>query len=243
MLGEAGDGVWAMTFHSACCRILRREIDRLGYSRSFAIYDHGGLHERAMRDVVRELQLDDRQLPPAAAALSHQPRQGRAAWTRRPTRRRRTPPRTSAWRFMPRSTAAIRSMLETANAVDFDDIILPDGAAPAGARGSVLELLSAALPLCAGGRVSGHQPRCSSSWRGCLAGLHENLCVVGDDDQSIYRFRGATIENILSFEKQYPGARVIRLEQNYRSTQCILDAANAVIRNNQRPEGQGTLDG
>ena len=234
MLGEAGDGVWAMTFHAACCRILRREIDRLGYSRSFAIYDQADSMS-VLRDVVRELQLDTDSFPPrqllSAISRAKDELMDPEAYAAQAD---------TASDFRMEIYAKVyrryQEMLETANAVDFDDII----------RLTVRLLREHESVRSYYQRrfryvlVDEYQDtnRAQFELARLLAGLHENLCVVGDDDQSIYRFRGATIENILNFEKDYPGARVIRLEQNYRSTQCILDAANAVIRNNQGRKGK-----
>lgn len=234
MLGQAVEDVWAMTFHSACCRILRREIERLGYSRSFTIYDTAD-SERVMKDVIRDMGLDEKSFPaklflnliskakdqmqlPAAfaetAAASGDFRLEKAAQAYEEYQRR----------------------LKDSNAVDFDDIIL-----------LTVRLLQEfedvrtfyqrkfRYVLIDEYQDTNHLQYLLAS---LLAGRYENICVVGDDDQSIYRFRGATIENILSFEKSYHGAKVIRLEQNYRSTQSILNAANAVISNNQGRKGK-----
>ena len=235
VLGEAALDVWAMTFHSACCRILRRDIDRLsGFSSSFTIYDTSD-SERVVKDILQELGLDEKMLP-ARLVISviskakdkrQSPDQFKAAAA-------------SAGDYrMERITqiyAEYDKRLRDSNALDFDDIIL-----------KTVELLEQFEDVRTYYQRKFHyvlideyqdtnqlQYRLSS----LLAGGYENICVVGDDDQSIYKFRGATIENILSFEKQYSGTRVIRLEQNYRSTQAILDAANAVIAHNVGRKGK-----
>ena len=234
ILGTDANDVWAMTFHSACCRILRRDIERLGYDRSFTIYDTAD-SERVMKDVVRDMGLDDKFLP-ARLCLNliskakdklQSPedfaRQAEAAGDYRMER-------------IAKAYAEYQKRLRAANAVDFDDIIL-----------LTVQLLQEhedvreyyqqkfRYVLIDEYQDTNHLQFLLAQ---LLSGGYENICVVGDDDQSIYRFRGATIENILGFEKQYKGARLIRLEQNYRSTKCILAAANAVIANNQGRKGK-----
>ena len=234
MLGPEGQDVWAMTFHSACCRILRRDIEHLGYSRSFTIYDTAD-SERLMKDIIKDMGLDDKTFP-AKYVLS--------------VISREKDKMVSAGAFMDRveATNDIRMLhiaraylkyqtkLKENNALDFDDIIF-----------LTVKLLQEnetvrtyyqrkfRYVLVDEYQDTNHAQYLLTS---LLAGGYENICVVGDDDQSIYRFRGATIENILSFEKQYRGSRVIRLEQNYRSTQSILNAANAVIAHNLGRKGK-----
>lgn len=234
ILGPDANDVWAMTFHSACCRILRRDIERLGYDRSFTIYDTAD-SERVMKDVVRDMGLDDKTLPARlclnliskAKDKMQSPedfaRQAEGAGDYRMGR-------------IAKAYAEYQKRLRSANAVDFDDIIL-----------LTVQLLQDhedvrehyqqkfRYVLIDEYQDTNHLQFLLAQ---LLSGGYENICVVGDDDQSIYRFRGATIENILGFEKQYKGARLIRLEQNYRSTKCILAAANAVIANNQGRKGK-----
>lgn len=232
LLGPEANDVWAMTFHSACCRILRREIERLGYDRSFTIYDTAD-SERVMKDLLRERGLDEKTFPPRAVL----------AQISRLKDQMQTPEEflasvNSDYRLkcIGQLYASYQRRLQEANAVDFDDIIL-----------LTVRLLQEyedvrdyyqrkfRYVLIDEYQDTNHLQYLLAS---LLAGRHENICVVGDDDQSIYRFRGATIENILNFENEYQGARLIRLEQNYRSTQCILDAANAVIANNHSRKGK-----
>ena len=234
MLGEQGMGVWAMTFHSACCRILRRDIELLGYDRSFTIYDSSD-SEKVMKEVIKDMGLDDKSFP-AKSVLSvisgvkdkmQSPRQFMAG------ARSSTDFRAEQ---IGKAYEEYQKRLKAANAVDFDDIILltvrllqefPD------VREYYQEKFKYVL-------VDEYQDTNNLQYLlvTLLSGRYENICVVGDDDQSIYRFRGATIANILNFEKQYSGARVIRLEQNYRSTKYILQAANAVIANNKGRKGK-----
>ncbi len=234
MLGPAGQDVWAMTFHSACCRILRRDIERLGYTRSFTIYDASD-SERVMKETIRDMGLDDKTFP-AKYVLSLISRQ---------KDRMRTPEdmladieATNDIRMLhvARAYQRYQKRLKENNALDFDDIIF-----------LTVSLLQQhedvrtyyqrkfRYVLVDEYQDTNHMQYLLTA---LLAGGYENICVVGDDDQSIYRFRGASIENILSFEKQYHGARVIRLEQNYRSTQAILNAANAVIAHNLGRKGK-----
>lgn len=234
MLGMDGQDVWAMTFHSACCRILRRNIDRLGYQTSFTIYDTAD-SERIVKNIVKDMGLDEKVLP-AKYVLSIISREKDKM--------------VSSAEFMDRVEFAqdarlwhiakiyekYQHQLKENNAVDFDDIIF-----------LTVKLLQEhedirtyyqrkfRYILVDEYQDTNHMQYLLTS---LLAGGYENICVVGDDDQSIYRFRGATIENILSFEKQYQGSRLIRLEQNYRSTQTILNAANAVISHNHGRKGK-----
>ena len=234
MLGPEAQDIWAMTFHSACCRILRRDIDRLGYGRSFTIYD-STVSERVMKDIIKDMGLDDKTFP-ARYVLSIISREKDKMVS--PDDLLERSANLNDLKMLPIAKAYKRyqTQLKENNALDFDDIIL-----------LTVKLLQENEDIrCSYQRkfryvlVDEYQDTNHLQYllTSLLAGGHENICVVGDDDQSIYRFRGATIENILSFEKQYRGARVIRLEQNYRSTQSILNAANAVIAHNLDRKGK-----
>ena len=232
LLGAQREGVWAMTFHSACCRILRREIERLGYSSSFTIYDSAD-SERVMKEVLRDRNLDEKVFPPRAVlgviSKAKDKQQSPAEFALH-----------TSDDFRLKRIAELygdyQQRLKAANAVDFDDIIL-----------LTVQLLQQFEEVRDYYQrkfryvlIDEYQDTNNLQYllASLLAGRYENICVVGDDDQSIYRFRGATIQNILDFENQFHGAKVIRLEQNYRSTQSILDAANAVISNNIGRKGK-----
>lgn len=227
MLGGALGGVWVATFHSTCVRILRRYIDRIGFDNNFTIYD-GDDQKSVIKDICKRLQIDTKQfrerffmaeissakdemLSPTDYALKAQgdPRMQKVAEVYKEYQRQ----------------------LFDNNALDFDDLICrtvelfqscPD----------VLEQYQERFKFI---MVDEYQDTNTAQFKlvSLLAAKYRNLCVVGDDDQSIYKFRGANIGNILNFEQFFPDAEVIRLEQNYRSTQNILNAANAVISHNQ----------
>lgn len=235
LLGDYAMDVWAMTFHAACCRILRREIDRLdGYTGRFTIYDTSD-SERVMKDILKDFGLDEKSLPPRLAlsviSKAKDKRQGPEQFSKHAGR-------SGDYRMdrIAQLYAEYEKRLHEANALDFDDIIL-----------KTVELLEQFEDVRTYYQRKFHYVMIDEyqdtnqlqyQLTALLAGGYENICVVGDDDQSIYKFRGATIENILSFEKQFKGARVIRLEQNYRSTQAILNAANAVISHNRGRKGK-----
>ncbi len=234
MLGPSANDIWASTFHSACVRILRRDIDKLGFASSFTIYDTDD-SLRVVKDILKALNMDDKQFPPrsmlgyisrAKDAMKLAPEflaECKAAEDFRLTK-------------IANVYMEYQRRLWEANALDFDDIILHTVRLLQGFD-DVREYYQRKFRYVL---IDEYQDTNNLQYllASTLAGGYENFCVVGDDDQSIYRFRGATIENILSFEKQYKGARVIRLEENYRSTGHILDAANAVIRNNQGRKGK-----
>lgn len=234
MLGSSGQDVWAMTFHSACCRILRRDIERLGYDRNFTIYDAAD-SERIIKNIIKDMGLDDKTFP-ARYVMTIISKEKDRMTTPEVLMERANTVNDFRMRHIARIYEKYQSQLKDNNALDFDDIIL-----------RTVQLLQDhddvrtfyqrkfRHVLVDEYQDTNHLQYLLTS---LLAGGYENLCVVGDDDQSIYRFRGATIENILDFEKQYHGARVIRLEQNYRSTQSILNAANAVIANNIGRKGK-----
>ncbi len=234
MLGEQARDIWAMTFHSACCRILRRDIERLGYTRSFTIYDSAD-SERVMKEILKDLGLDDKTFP-ARYVLNIISREKDKMVSPDALIQRAEEYRDLKLLPIAKAYKRYQTQLKSNNAVDFDDIIL-----------LTVKLLQEnedirtyyqrkfRYVLVDEYQDTNHLQYLLTS---LLAGGYENICVVGDDDQSIYRFRGATIENILSFEKQYRGARTIRLEQNYRSTQSILNAANAVISHNLGRKGK-----
>ena len=233
-LGPEANDVWASTFHSACVRILRRDIDRLGFAKDFTIYDTDD-SRRVVKDVLKELNLDDKAFPPKSvlSVISAAKDQylGPEEFARRHSAE-------TDWRMgrIAKVYAAYQKKLAAASALDFDDIIYHTVTLLKQER-EVLEYYQRKFRyvLVDEYQDTNHLQYLLTS---LLAGGHRNLCVVGDDDQSIYRFRGANIENILRFEDQYEDARTIRLEQNYRSTQNILDAANAVIQNNTGRKGK-----
>ena len=233
-LGPAANDIWASTFPSACVRILRRDIEKLGFSSSFTIYDTDD-SLRVVKDCLKDLNIDEKQFPPrsvlgyisrakdamklAEEYLADCERAGDFRLTK-----------------IAKVYVEYQRRLWEASALDFDDIIL-----------HTVRLLQQHEDVRAFYQrkfryvlIDEYQDTNNLQYllASTLAGGYENFCVVGDDDQSIYRFRGATIENILSFEEQYKGCRVIRLEENYRSTRHILEASNAVIRNNQGRKGK-----
>lgn len=232
MLGDVADDINAGTFHSVCVRILRRYIERLGYTSSFTIYDTDD-SLRVIKDSLADLNLSDKMFSPKMilSEISHS--KDKMISPEDYQNAAGDDYRTST---IAKVYARYQNRLRSANAVDFDDLIClavhlleeyPD----------VLEYYQNRFRYIL---VDEYQDTNQTQYRlvSLLAAKHQNLCVVGDDDQSIYRFRGATIENILSFENQFERATVIRLEQNYRSTQNILDAANAVIANNFERKGK-----
>ena len=232
MLGDGGEEVWASTFHSSCARMLRRDGDRLGYSSHFTIYDTDD-SRRLMKEVLKELDISERALSPRAAlsAISRAKDQLLS-----PEEYAQEAGEDFRLKQVARAYRLYQRRLEDGDAMDFDDLLVnavrlfkkcPD----------VLEYYQNRFRYL---MVDEYQDTNHAQYEfvRLLAGKSGNLCVVGDDDQSIYKFRGATIENILHFEEDFPGARVVRLEQNYRSTQNILDAANAVIAHNQERKGK-----
>lgn len=233
-VGAQAMDVWAMTFHSACCRILRREIYRLGYDSHFTIYDTADT-ERIMKDIMKAKGLDDKTFP-AKTVLSAISRAKDRLLD--PEAYVQSVGDTGDYRLkmIAQLYAEYQSRLISNNAVDFDDIIL--------LTVRILEQFDDARDYYQRKfryvLVDEYQDTNIAQYRltALLAGRYENICVVGDDDQSIYRFRGATIENILNFEQEFRGARTIRLEQNYRSTQSILHVANAVISRNKGRMGK-----
>ena len=234
MLGASAEDIWAMTFHAACCRILRRYIDRCGYSSSFTIYDTSD-SERLMKEILRDQGLDDKTYPPRYV-LSVIGRQKDRLIS--PEEMEEDSRSASDYRIVQiaRVYGIYQKRLKDNNALDFDDILYVTVKLLQQDQ-EVREYYQRKFHYVL---VDEYQDTNHVQYllTELLAGSRRNICVVGDDDQSIYRFRGATIENILSFEEQYPGARVIRLEQNYRSTQSILDAANAVIAHNEGRKGK-----
>ena len=234
MVSPEAQDVWAMTFHSACCRILRRDAERVGLTNHFTIYDTAD-SERIMKEIVKDMGLDDKTFPPKyiLGAISKE----KDAMT--------SPERLLARAEMAgdqRATIIAKAYqtyqrrLKDNNAVDFDDIILLT-VKPLQENEDIRTYYQRKFRyvLVDEYQDTNHLQYLLTS---LLAGGYENICVVGDDDQSIYRFRGATIANILDFEKQYRGSRIIRLEQNYRSTQAILNAANGVIAHNLGRKGK-----
>ena len=235
MLGEekAAD-VWAATFHSACVRILRQHIDRLGYDSSFTIYDADDA-QRVVANVIKDPAMQERSR--GVALEKAFPPKVVAHEISRAKDRLLTPEMMLAdadgdYRRMKIAQiyAAYQRRLKEANALDFDDIIM----LTVQLFQTCPDVLEKYQNRCRYLLVDEYQDTNKAQFEliRLLAEKHRNLCVVGDDDQSIYKFRGATIENILSFEDQFPDCKVIRLEQNYRSTGTILAAANAVIKHN-----------
>ena len=233
-LGPPANDVWASTFHSACVRILRRDIDRIGFDKDFTIYDTDD-SKRVIKDILKEQNLDEKTFQPKSilSIISSSKDQYES-----PEEFAQRHSNETDWKMsrVAKVYAAYAKKLRAANALDFDDIIYHT-VTLLQREPEVLRYYQDKFRyvLVDEYQDTNHLQYLLTS---LLAGGRKNLCVVGDDDQSIYRFRGANIENILSFEQQYKNARVIRLEQNYRSTQNILDAANAVIKNNLGRKGK-----
>ena len=226
IVGFGADSIWVSTFHSTCVRILRRYIDRLGYGTNFTIYDTDD-QKTVMKEVCKKLQIDTKMLKERSilSAISSakdeliSPLEYEMQAAGDFTRQR-----------IAGAYKEYQAELKKSNALDFDDLIV-----------KTVELFKACPDVLESYQdrfryimVDEYQDTNTAQFEliRLLAAKNRNLCVVGDDDQSIYKFRGANIRNILDFEKVYPEAVVVKLEQNYRSTQNVLDAANAVIRNN-----------
>ena len=234
MLGEAAEDIWACTFHSACVRILRRDAERLGYSGGFTIYDTSDSLS-LLKHIIKDMDLDEKSYAPRTI-LSEMGRAKDEGLT--PTEYLRAAQAASDLRRrkLGEVYAEYSRRCFTANAMDFDDLIF-NTVRLLEENGDVLEHWQRRFRYVL---IDEYQDTNRLQYRlsSLLADGWGNICVVGDDDQSIYKFRGATIENILSFESQYKNCRVIRLEQNYRSTSHILDAANAVIAHNTQRKGK-----
>ena len=227
IVGEGAEAIWVSTFHSSCVRILRRFIDRLGYDTNFTIYD-GDDQKTLMKQVLKKMQADPKQF------------KERAVLSRISAAKN---DRITADEFEQQAGADFREKkiaqiyreyqkeLKKNNALDFDDLLVKT-VELFEANADVLEYYQDKFRYI---MVDEYQDTNLVQFKlvDLLAKKYRNICVVGDDDQSIYKFRGANIENILSFEHVFPDAKVIKLEQNYRSTQNILNAANEVIANNQ----------
>ena len=230
--GEEGDEVFASTFHSACVRILRRWAEEIGYPRSFTIYDTDD-SQRVMKTVYKELSVDDKFFP-VKSAVNQMSR-----WKDQlvsPAEALQTPAKDTKGALAARVYAAYEKKLKEAGAFDFDDLIYQTVQLLAEHK-EVRDFYQNKYRYLL---VDEYQDTSVAQFRlvSLLTGPEKNICVVGDDDQSIYRFRGATIENILNFERVYPGTKTIRLEQNYRSTSNILNAANCVIQHNTERKGK-----
>lgn len=229
---EDASGIWAYTFHTACLRILRRDIAQIGYQQNFTIYDEDD-KKRVITDIIKRLKLDDKTFDARHVGNT----------ISRAKDSLQTPEvfaESVQGEYYNAKIAEVYEIyqrgMQEANALDFDDIIMltvrllrehPD----------VLSYYQNKFRYVL---VDEYQDTNHAQYvlTALLAGGHQNICVVGDDDQSIYKFRGATITNILEFEKEYENAKTIRLEQNYRSTGAILNVANGVIRNNTYRKGK-----
>ncbi len=227
MVGYGSESIWVCTFHSTCVRILRRYIDRLGFGTNFTIYDSDD-QKTLMKDICKRLEIDtkmykEKMFLSAISSAKDELIDPIEFETR------------AAGDYVKRKQAQVyreyQQALKQNNALDFDDLIM-----------KTVELFKLDKEVLASYQdrfryimVDEYQDTNTAQFEliRLLALKYQNLCVVGDDDQSIYKFRGANIYNILNFEHHFPDATVIKLEQNYRSTQNILDAANAVIANNQ----------
>ncbi len=227
LVGFGSDSIWVSTFHSTCVRILRRHIDRLGYSTNFAIYD-GDDQKTLMKDVCRRLDVDTKVYKERALLAAISSAKDELI----------TPEQyalDAGGDYSRQKIAAVyreyQRQLKGNNALDFDDLLMKTVELFQNCP-EVLEYYQERFRYI---MVDEYQDTNTAQFKlvSLLAAKYRNLCVVGDDDQSIYRFRGANIGNILNFEEFFPEAHTIKLEQNYRSTQNILNAANSVISNNK----------
>lgn len=226
LVGFGSESIWVSTFHSTCVRILRRHIDRLGYDSNFTIYDSDD-QKTLMKDVCKKLQIDTKIYKEKsflnAISSAKDELISPEEFTLQATGDFAKEKQAAAYR-------EYQATLRKNNALDFDDLIVKTVELFQN-DAQVLDYYQERFKYI---MVDEYQDTNTAQFQliKLLAGKYQNLCVVGDDDQSIYKFRGANIKNILNFEQRYSNAKVIKLEQNYRSTQTILDAANGVIANN-----------
>ncbi len=226
LVGVGAESIWVSTFHSTCVRILRRHIDRLGYDTHFTIYDTDD-QKNLMKDICKRMEIDTKLYKERSFLSAISKAKDELISPEEFTLR-------AAGDFVKERQAAVyreyQAMLYKNNALDFDDLIVK-AVELLQQDGQVLDYYQERFRYI---MVDEYQDTNTAQFQliKLLAAKYQNLCVVGDDDQSIYKFRGANIKNILDFEEVYPDAKVIKLEQNYRSTQNILDAANMVIANN-----------
>ena len=231
-LGDTAKDIWAGTFHSVCGKILRRFADRIGYTSHFTIYDTDD-QKKIMKELMKQCRVDEKFIP-VKTVLSHISSAKDKLIS--PEEFAATVGSDLRLRSIATLYEAYNKNLRDNNAMDFDDMIV-NTVKLFKENEDVLDYYSRKFRYI---MVDEYQDTNHAQYMlvKLLSTVHGNICVVGDDDQSIYKFRGATIENILSFEKHYKNATVIRLEQNYRSTSNILDAANAVIKNNAGRKGK-----
>ena len=229
---EGGADIWAATFHSTCARILRRYGDRIGYSSHFTVYGTDD-QKKLIKDILKQLNIDEKTLP-VKSILAEISKAKDKMYT--PEQMLKEAEFDSRKVSIAKVYNMYQARLKTADAMDFDDMlcntVLLFEKCP-----EILEYYQNQFKYI---MVDEYQDTNKVQYKfvSMLAEKYGNICVVGDDDQSIYKFRGATIENILSFENTFKGAEIIRLEQNYRSTQNILNAANEVISNNSMRKGK-----
>src|SRR5215211_6112969 len=227
LVGRRTRAMWVMTFHAACARMLRSDAERLGYTRGFTIYDEQD-SLRLVKNCVEEVDIDPKRFAPRG--IRRQISDAKNALLDAEAYRLKV------GSFFEQTAADVYELYEqrlhAANAMDFDDLLFRCV--------NLFELFEEVRDRYRRSfrhvLVDEYQDtnRAQYRWLQLLSEEHRNLCVVGDDDQSIYRFRGADIENILGFERDHPDAHVVKLEQNYRSTQTILNASNGVIANNRQ---------
>ncbi|MBQ2614854.1 MAG: exodeoxyribonuclease V subunit gamma [Clostridia bacterium] len=231
-LGEGGGDIAAGTFHSMCVRFLRRDAEKIGYEKNFTIYDTAD-QQTLMKECIKELEVDDKKYPPRAVLSAISQAKDKLV---DPVTYTSQTHGDFYYATVARLYEAYQRKLKKNNAMDFDDLI-----------GNTVRLLEECPEVLRYYQkkfryilVDEYQDTNHAQYRlvSLLAKAHQNLCVVGDDDQSIYKFRGADIQNILGFEKEFKACQVIKLEENYRSTQTILDAANAVIKHNAGRKGK-----
>ena len=227
LVGFGADQVWVSTFHSACVKILRRFADQVGYKNDFTIYDADD-QKKVMRDIIKMMNLDTKMFKEKGVVAKISDFKNKLMTV--------SDVRDIATHdFKERTISQIyeeyQRILKKSNAMDFDDLIMKT-VELFQKHPEVLEMYQERLKYI---MVDEYQDTNMAQFKfvQLLASKYQNICVVGDDDQSIYKFRGADIGNILSFENHFENARVVKLEQNYRSTKNILDAANAVIKNNE----------
>jgi DNA helicase-2/ATP-dependent DNA helicase PcrA len=229
---DGGDEIWAATFHSTCARILRRYGDRIGYSSHFTVYDTAD-QKSLVKKVMKELNIDEKHTPVKVVLAEISKAKDKM---QTPEDMLKIADYDSRKKDIAKIYQLYQAELKNSDAMDFDDMLCntvslfekcPD----------VLEYYQNLFKYI---MVDEYQDTNKVQYKfvAMLADKSQNICVVGDDDQSIYKFRGATIENILSFEENFKNAKVIRLEQNYRSTKTILNAANHVIENNTARKGK-----